>query len=1163
MCFSFRLAAQDEKEEFGMLSSARSKSWANYTIKFNDTLSIDTVGFDPASIVITSIPNAPLQYEALSHSGKIVWKTDSETPLEKLQIHYRVLAFDFTKSYQNKSPNSIDNAIAAPMYSLSGAQFSNLKNFVDFNSLDYQGSYSRSLAVGNSQEVGLNSNFNLQLNGYVLDSVRIEAAITDNSIPFQPDGNTYQVQEFDKLYITFEKNKHKLTAGDFYTTTPNNSYFLQYNKRVQGLMINSEQKIGSNITNKVNFSGSIAKGQYARNIFNAAEGNQGPYKLTGNNGEQAFIVLAATEKVYIDGILMERGEDRDYIINYNTGEVKFMPRQMITKEKRIQIEFEYQDRNYLNSLFQLSDEINIGKKWQVRLNAYSNQDAKNQPYLQTLDANQKSLLASIGDNINEAFYRSMSIDTVGANKILYRMEARTIDNILYDSVFVYSVNPDSTLYSLNFSNVGAGNGNYMISNLNTNGRSYQWIDPINGVPQGEFEPVILLITPKKHQLFSLGTTYQIDSNKRLNIELASSNYDPNLFSPIGNNEHWGYAGKINYIEKRTLNAQRDSGATATILESALNYEYVDHKFKAIAPFRNLEFNRDWNIDSSQAQQKEHLFTLETGVRKERLGAAKYNLTYFKSGSDYQAYRNIVSADLNTKKWRGNATFNVMNSTSSFQKTTFFRPSAFLERRFEKLMNLSLGVRYEMEDNKRLGTNGDSLLMGSNKFEIFSIYLKNEDSKKTRINLKYSKRKDWLPLNGEQTYDNSSDNLEAKVGLYHWDKHQINFVGAYRSLYVTDKSTSTLQTGETILGRIEYNSQLFKGLLVPTLLYEVGTGQEQKREYTYTEVEAGLGMYMWVDYNNDGIQQANEFEIAFYPDQKRFIRTLTLTNEYAKVNYTTLNLSLQIQPEMVIDRAAKGFPKFARKFSNQLALQINKRLLESAGLAAFNIFKSDYASSEIISQYTSIINTLYFNRSNTKFGIDYAISKNLGRNLLTYGLEMNSQERHLARFRIGMTKKVTLQLNGLYQRKGYESGVDDNRTYRIETYGVEPNVIAMFSSKFRFSGGFNYEERNNAASLGGERAIVKGANTDVRWSTTKMGVLQAKLTFADIQYNGQANTSLTYNMLDALSKGQNYIWSCNWEIRLGKAIELSLDYEGRKPGENKVIHTGRMSIRALL
>src|SRR5690606_18179667 len=180
--------------------------------------------------------------------------------------------------------------------------------------------------------------------------------------------------------------------------------------------------------------------------FQGIEGNQGPYKLTGNNGEQFFIVLAGTEKVYIDGQLLERGEDRDYIIDYNTAEVKFMPRRLITKDKRIQVEFEYQDRNYLNTLVYLYDELQIGDKWQINMHAYSNQDARNQPFTQSLSAAQKQFLAGVGDDIDQAFFNSVHEDTFAANKILYKIVDTLVGSVLYDSVFVYSTSPDSARF---------------------------------------------------------------------------------------------------------------------------------------------------------------------------------------------------------------------------------------------------------------------------------------------------------------------------------------------------------------------------------------------------------------------------------------------------------------------------------------------------------------------------------------------------------------------------------------------------------------------------------------------------------------------------------------------------------------------------------------------
>ena len=96
-----------------------------------------------------------------------------------------------------------------------------------------------------------------------------------------------------------------------------------------------------------------------------------------------MLIISGSERVYVNGILKERGENKDYIIDYNAGEIIFNATFPITSEMRIVMEYQYSDRNYTRFLsyggFQHeSDKFSIGAY------VYNENDVKNQPLQQNL-----------------------------------------------------------------------------------------------------------------------------------------------------------------------------------------------------------------------------------------------------------------------------------------------------------------------------------------------------------------------------------------------------------------------------------------------------------------------------------------------------------------------------------------------------------------------------------------------------------------------------------------------------------------------------------------------------------------------------------------------------------------------------------------------------------
>lgn len=1118
-----------------------------------DTLRIDTLSIVPGS-VRSNLDSA--LYIIDFAKGLLTWKTKPKQ--DSIKITYRVFPFSFTKKYFHKSRYlNYDTNLAMQPFSYSATDINNTGPFVDFGNIDYSGAFGRALSFGNNQDVVLNSQFNLQLEGDLGDSIKIRGAITDNTIPFQPEGNTQQIQEFDRVSIQLERKKTRLTAGDFDMRKPD-GYFMNFYKRVQGGRLETTQRIKEKVENKLTTIGSFAKGKWVRNQLTPLEGNQGPYKLTGPNGETFFIVLAGTERVYIDGIQLERGENKDYIIDYNTAEVTFMPRRLITKDLRMFVEFEFADRNYLNSLLYLSDELKLNDKLKFRFSAYSNQDAKNQPIQADLDSNQRNFLGGIGNRIDEALFPSVRLDDTFSNeKILYRRTDSLVNGTVYNEVYVFSTNPDSAKYRLAFSFVGQGNGNYQQSISSANGRVYQWIAPNNGNPQGDYEPVIQLVTPKMQQMFVAGMDYKIDSSKHLFLETAISNYDPNTFSSIDNNQNVGLAQKVIYNEKRKL-------SKTWSLNSELNYEFVQQNFNRIERFRNVEFIRDWNVTEQEDKANEHLGKASIMLQQDKGLGLGYTFGTFQRGNSYTGYQHIPVLFYTKENFRFKASGNTINQKSLVANTTFFRPIIEAEKTFKKLKDFTIGSKYLQERNTYRNPETDTLLPTAFAFNELRFYAKNNPNAKKQFDLNYMYRNDLLKKNNELTQANYSHNVQLNGQILSIKNQQIKITASYRQLQIEDSTISKQQADESLLGRINYNFNFLKGMLNGNVLYEFGSGQEQKREFAYIEVPAGQGVYVWRDYNGDNLRQLNEFEIAQFPDEKRFIKIFTPTNQYVKAKYSQYSQSISFNPRNLWNKKKmKGFKKAVSYFFLQSSIQLQNRFLGKQGLDQYNPFIFQFDDSLLLQNNANFINSIFFNRFSNKWGLDYIQSTTTGRVLLNYGIDTRKNLEHLLRGRVNITKKITYNQKLKTGSRSFSSQFLDNRNFNIKQQYLEPELsIILMKNQLRISGSYKYDNRINDESTENERAFSHSGNVSLKYNIPSSGIVNSRFTYNNIKYNGDANSSVGYAMLDGLQNGKNYLWSLSFDKRISKSVEMSIQYEGRKPGEAATVHTGRASVRAI-
>ena len=71
--------------------------------------------------------------------------------------------------------------------------------------------------IGNSQDLSILSNIDLRINGKLDNDITLQAVISDNNLPFQEDGSSYKLQEFDKVFIRIFNEKNEIITGDIFT----------------------------------------------------------------------------------------------------------------------------------------------------------------------------------------------------------------------------------------------------------------------------------------------------------------------------------------------------------------------------------------------------------------------------------------------------------------------------------------------------------------------------------------------------------------------------------------------------------------------------------------------------------------------------------------------------------------------------------------------------------------------------------------------------------------------------------------------------------------------------------------------------------------------------------------------------------------------------------
>lgn len=1109
----------------------------------SDTLHLDSLSILPGSLILyannTRLDESYYQYDWLT--SKIIFPKDFTC--DSLRVDYKVIPFAIPKSYHNKPISLLSTnplSFLDPFIINAEADENNSESGIETN-----GAISRGIQVGNAQSVSVNSALNLQISGKINNRFSVAGMISDNNVPVQPGGETKQLDELDRVFIQISDERNKFTAGDFQLKKPQ-GYFMTYFKRAQGGLY--QRGDGNGKEDYWEASASVSKGRFGRNLIQGIEGNQGPYRLTGSEGETFIVILAGTEQVFIDGRLLQRGQDADYVIDYNSAEISFTPRQFITKDRRIVVEFQYSDKRYARPMVTASV-FKTSRRGHYYVNVYSENDAKNQPLQQDLTDLDRALLANSGDNPVGATRSGIRLGNFEYNQVMYVLQ----DSLGFDSVLVYSTDTASAKATASFSFVGAGNGDYVEDGFTSAGKKYRWLLPqVSGddtIHYGNYSPVYVLFAPSQQQMVSCGTRWQVNDALVVSAEAAVSNKDRNSFSPEGNSDNVGSA----FMASMQLGGRPSDNSVSLSAEG--RYEYVNRRFSQVERFREVEFARNWNLPTSIQTGDQQWLHVSPALRFKQKGSVKLAMDYLDAKGLQQGRKVSSIVKLEQRdNWK-------IDGTASYLNVSGSNASEFVRHKSEWtkwLGSYSIKFKDEHEWNRRFDNDNTSLRNDSYRFYDWEGSIGTIDTVKRAVRVHYRERFEQrpdsvalLPASRAEQYGIQS--------RYQWsDGNYLGIMASNRRLEIMRTDLLMASPENTLVGRLDHAMRVLRGGIVGATFYEIGSGLEQRRTFFYTEVAPGQGTHVWVDYNGDGIRDLNEFEIAPFDYEANFIRVSAPGNDYVKTFTNVLNQSIQLNVSRFSGDSNK-FRRFIGRWSDAALWRQERKTGSGSSQAQLDPFFNWRLDTSLMTVSGVLRNVVFFNRTSSLYAADFTYQKTSRRELLQGGSNALEEILMSAQFRYTFFGELTLFNNASRNTKSQNSEILSGRNFNLQTENIETRLLWQRNAdkSLELRGKYGSKRELNGLASGDVRElglIFTQNNTD-------RSAVTLSLEYIAISLAGDVNTPIAYEILEGLSAGDNITWNLSWQQSVAKNLQLNLTYQGRDSKIAKAIHVATVQLRA--
>jgi hypothetical protein len=952
------------------------------------------------------------------------------------------------------------------------------------------------------------------------------------------------LEELDKVFIQI---KHPNVIGTFgdYQLTQRYGEFGVINRKLQGLL-------GEFLFSDANgyLALATAGGKFNTNNFNGLDGIQGPYRLNGINNEKDIVIIAGTEKVFIDGIEMRRGENNDYTIEYSYATITFTPNRLITSASRISVDFEYTDRKFTRNFFGAGSS---GKFFndilQIKFQYLQEGDDQDTPIEIALSEEDKNLLINAGDDRNKASKSGVRLaeqDSLGIRIGIYTK----IDTLINEDPFsYYSYAPGDSLsfYNVSFSYVGEQKGDYIRQSLGY----YKFV----GIGQGNYLPIIFLPLPELKQMGNFVVNINPAKNISLNLELAGSLWDKNRLSSIDDDDNFGYAQNI-FLK---INPSDINIGSINLGKAGLSYRdrFVQSKFTSLDRYNEIEYDRNYNISQQSQPQDESL--RELGINLQPIDELVISSTagFLRKGDDFSSDRvNNFLRLTNQKDYFVEYNLDYVKSDNFNLTSSWFRHKA---NGYYNLGDIKSGIEFLAEDKVDKTESSDSLISGSLKYFDYAPYIELKALEGFNVLAKYSFRDDYLAEKGLMEKESRSLTPSLELIYNALREFTTDLTFAYRSRkYEEAFKEKGLLDNETILLRSRSKFMFWESLLNGDLYYETSSQRSAKLQKVFVRVEEGKGNYIYLgDLNNNGIADEFEFQLTLFDGD--YIQITLPTDELFPVLDLKTSTRWKINFSKITDD--KSFiGKIIKPLTTETVLRIEENQRDESG----NIFLIDFSSFQ--NEQTTIRGVNYFqqdfflfeNQQDLSFRFRFTQRKAL--NEFSGGYERYYNRERSLRIKFKMVQEISNQTDIVNQIDNADAPENTNRTREINSNSITSEFSYRPDKNVEI--GFRLKVGRSEDLFPVIPTIIDLNSQLIRLNISFLSTGRLRIEIERSELNAKATQNfIPFELTNGNQLGKNYFWRLNFDYRLTSFLQATISYDGRLQGTNRVVHTMRAEARA--